>query len=695
LQNFPVLSGATLNGGTLAVAGSLNSTPNKSFRIEYFFNPACHESGYGEGQTFVGTKTVQTDANGNASVATAFHTPASGQVVTATATDDANNTSEFSQCIGINGLTAGTLQFNQPDYAQYESLTTATLTVIRTNGSSGTVTVHYATSNGTAIEPDDYIGTSGTLTFANGETSKSFTFTTTDDAINEPDKTINLTLSNPTGGATLGSPSATSLKIEDDDSLPLSVSDVSLAEGNSGITNFNFNVTLPQPSFRIVVVSYATIAGGTATSGNDYQLASGTLSFTTGETSKTVTVRVNGDPQNEPDETFLVQLSNPTNATLAKTQGTGTIINDDAVTAPTVQFNSSSYSISEDLTAAVVTVTRSGDTSGTATVDYATSNGTASQRGDYQISSGTLTFAPGDVNKTFVVLINEDSYVEGPETVNLTLSNNNGAGLGGQSTAVLTILDDATESFTNPNDDAQNFVYQHYHDFLNREPDAGGLAYWTGQIAQCGNDQNCTNEKRRGVSAAFFIEMEFQETGYFVYRIHSASFGMQPTYQQFMTDRGRVKAGAQLEQSKQALADVFVQRTAFKSAYPDAMPADQFVNKLYDTAGLMGYATERVQATQDLMTNTKTRAQVLRDVLETPEFKTREYNPSFVLMQYFGYLHRNADQAGYQFWLNVMNNQLPQDQSGYRAMVCAFITSAEYQDRFSAVHAHSNPECGP
>jgi hypothetical protein len=474
----------------------------------------------------------------------------------------------------------------------------------------------------------------------------------------------------------------------------LSINDVSVIEGAGGMTEAVFTVTLSAPSALTVTVDFAT-ADGSAQLGSDYQPTSGSLTFNAGDTSKTITVLVNGDTEDETNETLIVNLTNPSNAAIQKAQGTGTIINDDSLSPPLVQFNSSSYSIAEELTAVVVTVMRVGDTSGTATVEYATSNDTASQKGDYEIASGMLTFAPGDTSKTFKVLINEDSYVEGTERLTLTLSNPSGASLGAQSTAVVTINDDAIESFTNPNDDAQNFVYMQYHDFLNREPDAGGLAYWTGQITQCGNDQSCVNAKRRAVSAAFFIELEFQETGYFVYRIQKASYGTQPSYQQFMADRGRVKSGPQLEPSKQAFTTAWMQRPAFKAAYSDAMTAEQFVTKLFDTAGLMGYQNERLQAIQDLMNASKTRTQVLRDVLENPEFKTREYNPSFVLMQYFGYLRRNADQAGYEFWLNVISNQLPQDQGGYHAMVCAFITSAEYQDRFSAVHSHSNADCGP
>jgi hypothetical protein len=119
-----------------------------------------------------------------------------------------------------------------------------------------------------------------------------------------------------------------------------------------------------------------------------------------------------------------------------------------------------------------------------------------------------------------------------------------------------------------------------------------------------------------------------------------------------------------------------------------------FVNALMDAANLKPYATERQLMVQEL-TQGKTRAQMLRDIIEMQEFKTREYNQAFVLMQYFGYLRRDPEPGGYNFWLNVLNNRLPNDSSGYRSMVCAFITSREYQERFSSIVTRDNKECAP
>jgi uncharacterized delta-60 repeat protein len=260
----------------------------------------------------------------------------------------------------------------------------------------------------------------------------------------------------------------------------------------------------------------------------------------------------------------------------------------------------------------------------------------------------------------------------------------------------------------NPIDCPDIFVRQQYQDFLNRETDAGGLAYWTSRITECGSDAHCIHERRIGVSAAFFIELEFQDTGYFVYRFYKASFGRQPNYSEFTSDRAKVIGGANLEASKQAFADEWVQRPAFGAAHPITLSNTEVVNKLFDSAGLTAsrYDAQRQQEIQ-AMNAGRSRALVLRDVIEIADFKNipdpndprytelkqiSQYNPAFVLMQYFGYLRRNVDQNGYNFWLDIVNNREP---NNYRAMVCAFITSSEYQLRFGTAVTRSNADCGP
>jgi len=357
--------------------------------------------------------------------------------------------------------------------------------------------------------------------------------------------------------------------------------------------------------------------------------------------------------------------------------------------ASSLQFNATNYAVNESEGSAVIGVTRVGSTLGAITVKYATSDGTASNRTDYITSSGTLHFAAGDTIKTFTVPIVDDLYVEGNETVNLTLSEPAGGAFpGSPNTATLTIIsNDAAAPTTNPLNDAQFFVNQHYLDFLSREPDPGGLAYWTNEITRCANNTACIIERRIGVSAAFFVEAEFQQSGSFVYRIYKGALARQPVYSEFTLDRSKVVGG--VEADKTSLLADFVQRLEFKLIYPDTMTNAGFVNKLFDNAGLIPFSTERQQQI-DTMLEGKTRAQVLRDVVEIQVFRDREYNPSFVLMQYFGYLRRDPDPGGYTFWLNVINNSNP---NNYRGLVCAFITSREYQERFSSIVTRTDSEC--
>jgi hypothetical protein len=391
-----------------------------------------------------------------------------------------------------------------------------------------------------------------------------------------------------------------------------------------------------------------------------------------------------------PDGSGLQRLTNNAAAELEPAlQPNGVIPPPPPSGAALIQFSTLDYTAGEAQLTATVTVVRS-LTAGTATVDFATVNGTATNRADYTYNFGTLSFAAGEASKTITILITDDAYLENDETLTVTLSNPTGAFLGPSTTATLTILDnDSARPRVNPIDDARFFVNQHYLDFLNRAPDAGGLDYWTSQITGCGNDFSCLIRRRNAVSAAFFIESEFQVTGFYVYRLHKASFGVLPTRQSFISDRSRVVAGPTLDADKIALANDFVMRDAFLARYPLTQTPEQFVNLLFDTAGLVPFTAERQRLAQD-MRNGKTRAQVLMEVIEFQQFKNNEFNSAFVLMQYFGYLARDPEPAGFAFWLDVLNNRQP---NNFLGMVCAFITSQEYQERFSSAVTANNSQC--
>jgi hypothetical protein len=244
--------------------------------------------------------------------------------------------------------------------------------------------------------------------------------------------------------------------------------------------------------------------------------------------------------------------------------------------------------------------------------------------------------------------------------------------------------------------DAQTFVRQQYLDFLNREPDAGGLAYWTGQITKCGLDQSCLHDRRIGVADAFFFEAEFQQTGAYIYRVYKAALGQRPTYAQFTADRGKVTAGSALDQSKTTYAQQFVGTQDFLNLYPRALSDSQFLDALLDSVlqkSNVNLSAQRGSLLALLDGTDQGRAAVIKQVAESQPFVDAEYNNSFVLMEYFGYLHRDPDTGGFNFWLGKVNNFPPRDVSIQHAMACSFITSAEYQLRFGSVLISTNRDC--
>jgi hypothetical protein len=247
----------------------------------------------------------------------------------------------------------------------------------------------------------------------------------------------------------------------------------------------------------------------------------------------------------------------------------------------------------------------------------------------------------------------------------------------------------------NPSNEAQFFVRQHYLDFLGREPDSGGLAYWTNEISSCGLDFACLTRRRTGVSAAFYVEQEFQMTGSFVYRMYKGGLGRRPNYAEFSQDRTQV-VDSNLEASKQAFALAFVQRTAFVQKYAANTSASSFVDAVIATVlqssgvDLNSQRASLISRYNQGTSLNESRAFAVRDAIDAASFINAEYNASFVAMQYYGYLGRDFDQGGFDFWLNVINGS---QLNNYRGMVCAFITSREYQERFGLQLRRSNADC--
>src|ERR1044072_6522588 len=532
-----------------------------------------------------------------------------------------------------------------------------------------------------------------------------------------------------------------------------------------------------------------------------------------------------------------------------------------------IQFATQSFAVDEAGGHVDFTVVRTGDTSGTATVNYdpfdESQAGHASQKSDYEIAAGTLTFAPGETAKTFRVLIINDNFVEGDEIINLFLSNptGTGVGLGDPNTAQILILDnDTSPSATNPIDSSSFFVRQHYLASLNRGPDSAGLNFWVDQIESWCGDANCRAVKHVNVSAAFFLSIEFQQTGYLAYLTHRAAFGPNASgspapvlYGNFMRDLqalqrgfvfGQPGADAVLEANKVAFFNDFVNRPEFVAKYPSTLTNDQFVDALLTTANLspndftvnltnsqevpptnptttggarrpnsfgtahfvingagtamtmtatvnnIDFTGSQTADTNDNVTNahihagasvgpgvngpvvwgfigtpfndnnpndavvtpfgsgvganvigkwdapegngttlaaqldnirgghayvnfhtnefsggeirgnfpatqafrdslvaaltgaTMTRAQVARAAAEQPALNDREFNTAFVAMEYFGYLRRDPDTSGFNFWLSKLNSFGGSFSNA--EMVKAFISSAEYRQRFGA-----------
>ena len=331
------------------------------------------------------------------------------------------------------------VQFGSATYSVDEKAGVATIAVTLSTGSSLTVTVTYATSNGTATVGADYTACSGTLTFMPGETSKTFTVAISDDGVSELSETVNLEISSP-GNATLGSRRSAVLTISDYVPPPTVHFSDAAYNVNESAGTATITVTLSSAAAVSVTVDYAT-SNGTATAGSDYTTKTGKLTFAAGATSTTFTITIANDTSDEADETILLSLSNASNATLGTpSSATLTILDNDP--PPSVQFSTATSNVSEKNGTATITVILNVAPSQSVMVTYSTNNGTAAAGTDYTSTSGTLTFDPGVKSKTFTVAIINDTLDEADETVLLVLSSPVNAAIGVNASATLTITDD-------------------------------------------------------------------------------------------------------------------------------------------------------------------------------------------------------------------------------------------------------------
>ena len=377
-----------------------------------------------------------------------------------------------------------------------------------------------------------------------------------------------------------------------------------------------------------------------------------------------------------------------------------------------VLFGAANYNVAEQAGSATLTVTRSGDLSGTTTVGYQTvddaadvgcadtvnNHGAAYARCDYATTLDTLTFAPGETQKTINVPIVNDAHVEGSETFQVQLVNPLGASFGTPATTTVTITDNDAAGQPNPVFTTPFFVRQHYLDFLAREPEQNEP--WSNVLNNCADPNNVDPNApaaacdRLTVSAAFFGSPEFRLKGFYVFLFYRVAFDRLPAYNEIIPDLRAVtgQTATEVFAKRAAFAAAFTQRAEFRNAY-DGLADAAFVAALLarynnlpaittpDPANPDG--TQKVTLTQSELTSrlaahTLTRAQVLRAVVQSDEVNAQEFNKAFVAMQYYGYLRRTPEQAGYQAWLNYLNSH-PTD---FRTMVNGFMNSTEYRLRF-------------
>jgi CSLREA domain-containing protein len=411
LQPAPTLTFVAPTAVLTNVQGTFSAAPNTRFTLQFFSSIAKDPSGFGQGQTLVGSFPVTTDSSGNApfNMNLPSAVPA-GEFVTATATDPSGNTSAFSNALPAVPIT---LQLGAPTYSANESDGVIPITVTRTGGQGGNVAVDFSVSGGTAVAGTDYTAVSGTLFFNAGDLpTKTFTIPILDAHTVGGSVTVNITLSNAANGSTLGTPSTAVLTIQDNDvpSVELAAATATVAE-NAGAIALNVSRT---SSNGTLTVAFAT-ADGTAVAGVNYVRTFGTLTFNPGESSKSISVPIVDDNRVDGPLAFRFTLSSPTGGALGSPASTAITITD-SDSAGTLQLSSASVVASPGAAFAAVRVIRVGGAAGTVTVAYNTGGGNARPGIDYTPVSGSLRFAPGETSKLITVPL-KNTTVPGPDLV--------------------------------------------------------------------------------------------------------------------------------------------------------------------------------------------------------------------------------------------------------------------------------------
>jgi len=521
-------------------------------------------------------------------------------------------------------------------------------------------------------------------------------------------------------------------------SVQYSSASYSFGEGGGSAT---INVTRSGDTSNTLSVNYQTndnfgfvecnVNNGLANQRCDYITTAGTLNFAANEISKTFTVPIIEDLQLEGNETLNLSLSNPAGGTLGSQSTAVLTISDNDTIASTSRL------FVAQLNGAQETPSNNSTATGVGTVLLSSDEMSAQVNLSFNGLSSTQTAAhihgPAHVEFPGEIVFPLSTGTVNNQTINLTPTQV------AQLKAGLFYFNVHTNNFPdgeirgqilpNPLENARFFVRQQYYDFQNREPDQGGFDYWTNdQITSCGADLACITARRVRVADAFFFEPEFQQTGSYVFRLYRATFGniqpranpeilQLPSYAAFIQDRAHVVGGGDLAQKQLALANAFAQRADFLAKYPASLSGPQFVDALLAT--ILTDSGANLSSQRDLLIthfNSGGRGLVLFHLandywntcqsapcvptgfgtaVDNRPFLDAEYNRGFVATMYFGFLRRDADIGGFNFWLGQVASFPLRNPVGQHRMVCgALITSQEYQQRFNLYFTRTDAECG-
>ena len=621
-----------------------------------------------------------------------------------------------------------TVQFSPATYAVSEGAGRITVTVTRTGNTGVAAQVDFATVGGTASERTDFTPVLVTVEFAAGEASKNVDVPLIDDAFVEPDETFTVTLGNATG-ATLGSAISASVTIVDNDSVPASAATLYGVTGANSLVRFNS--ATPGTVDRTTTVNGLqpgeTILGIDArpAKGQLYALGSTGRLYVVNPTSgraalvSTVSAALSGGSFGVDFNPTVDRLRVVSDAdqNLRVNPDTGAAVVDGALAYASGDPNAgqnpnvvgSAYTNS--FAGATTTTLYNIDSARDVLVTQAPpNNGTLNTVGPLGVDTGDVVgfdIAPNGNTAFAALTVGGASRLY---TINLATGAATPVGDIGGGTQVRALA--VFNPSPNPIDDDEFFVRQQYLDFLSREPDAPGLAFWTNELnrlvagcpaAPAEGRAACVLGARAQVSTAFFLSIEFQETGYFVIRVYLEAFGRLPTFREFLGDMQEVRRGVivgqagaleRLAANRREFLDRFVGREEFRARHSGASNSD-YVDALFTNAGVppSSEAATRDALVAGLGNGGETRATALQKVADTRSVFNAAYNRAFVLMEYFGYLRRDPDAAGFQFWLNKLDSvsaagedvrdpEVALARIRRAQMVEAFIDSIEYRQRF-------------